>query len=87
MIWFFRFCLKSSNEMPCPAAAFPVLHHSSFISLRIREPLDHFGVRGNAQILALFEQQLLVDQVPKTSLPFRRRSLGVGRILLLRFLF
>ena len=52
------------------------------------EPLDHFGVGGDAQVLALFEQQLLVDQIAQNVLVLLGNDLvGIGRVLLLRFLF
>ena len=52
------------------------------------EPLDHFGVGGDAQVFALFEQQLLVDQVAQDVLVLLGDDLvGIGRVLLLRFLF
>ena len=51
------------------------------------EPLDHFGIGGDAQVLALFQQQLLVDQVAENVLVALGDDLvGIGRVLLLRFL-
>ena len=52
------------------------------------EPLDHFGVGGDAQVLAFFEQQLLVDQVAQNVfVPLGDDLVGIRRVLLLRFLF
>ncbi len=65
MIWFWRFCLKSSNEMPWLRWRFLQLFHAVEVHLlaHLVEPLDEFGIGGDAQVFALFEQQLLVDQV------------------------
>ncbi len=52
------------------------------------EPLDDFGVGGDAQILALIKQQLLVDKIAENIfVSFRNDLVRVGGILLLRFLF
>ena len=89
MIWFFRFCLKSSKEMPWPGGLFQVFHGVQIHFLaHFVEPLDHFGVGGDAQVFAFFEQQLLVDQVAQNVLVLLGDDLvGIGRVLLLRFLF
>ena len=90
MIWFFRFCLKSSKAMPCALGGlFQVLHRFQFHFLaHFVEPFDHFGIGGDAQVLALFEQQLLVDQIAQNVLVlFGDDLVGIRRVLLLRFLF
>src|SRR2546425_11941365 len=46
-----------------------------------------FGVAGDAQILALLDQKLLIDQVAQhVFILFSDNLVGVSRILLLRFL-
>ena len=52
------------------------------------EPFDHLGVGSDTQVLAFFEQQLLVNQVPQNIFVLLGDDLvGVARVLLLRFLF
>ena len=90
MIWFFRFCLKSSKEMPWRLGRlFQVFHRVQMHFLaHFVEPLDHFGIGGDAQVLALFEQQLLVDQITQNVLvPLGDDLVGIGRVLLLGLLF
>ena len=64
-IWLRILALKSSYETPCSWAAFS---RSSMVCQVVLladlvEPVDQFGLAGDAQFLAFGEPELLVDQV------------------------
>ena len=52
------------------------------------EPFDQLGVTADAEILAFFEEELLIDEIAENIFfTFRIDPVGIARVLLLSFFF